>query len=73
MVAMLLIEDVLTFLMMLKDCCQSRSAIAMLLSASCHNCHCRIAFCIVVVAVALVFAADAVFRCHFEGRLSWRQ
>ena len=45
--AMLLIEDVLTLLMMPKDCCWSRSAIAVLLSV-CHDfhcqCHCRIAF-----------------------------
>ena len=38
MLAMLLIEDVSTLLMMLKDCC--RSAVAVFLSA-CHDCHCH--------------------------------
>ena len=43
---MILIEDVLTLLMMLEDCCQPWSEIAVLLSV-CHDCHyhhCRIAF-----------------------------
>ena len=57
---MILIEDVLTLLMMLEDCCQPWSEIAVLLSV-CHDCryhHCRIAFRLLLwwrpIAIAIV-------------------
>ena len=62
MVTKMLIEDVSTLLMKLKDCCRSRSA-AVLMSQLPLQLSDRVP----VVDVA----AAVVFRLHLEGRVCW--
>ena len=58
--AVLLIEDMLTLLMMLKNCCRSRSAIDVLLPA-CHNCHCHY-HCRIAFRLLLLWCCSCTWR-----------
>ena len=56
-VTKMLIEDVLTLLLLIKDCCRSAFFVISMLLSVCHDCHCH-----------HHYHCWIVFRLHSEGR-----